>query len=127
MLHQTLPPPRASYTCIPQTLAPPAALSAIREPATYEIRSVVVLEQHRRRGVGTAVVQALLQQAGESAAVYLTTVEGPNVVFYGRLGLQEVPTPAFLVAEQLAGSVVTQLLFSKRCLVLGRPGRGGRQ
>ena len=93
----------------------------------YEIRSVVVVKAQRRRGVGTAVVRALLEQAGEGAAVYLTTIEGPNLEFYRRLGLREAPTPGFLVAEQLAGGVVTQLLFKKRCLVLGRPGSGGQR
>lgn len=87
-----------------------------------EIRSVVVLKEYRGQGIGTAVVRALLDRAG-NAPVYLTTIEGPNVPFYARLGIVELPreqVPPALVPEALAGNVVTQLFFRKRCLVLGR-------
>jgi N-acetylglutamate synthase-like GNAT family acetyltransferase len=87
-----------------------------------EIRSVVVRKGYRGQGIGTAVVQGLLDRAG-NAPVFLTTIEGPNVPFYARLGVVELPrdqVPPSLILEVLAGNVVTQVFFRKRCLVLGR-------
>lgn len=91
-----------------------------------ELKSVVVVPEHRGKGIGSGVVRQLLNQAG-GQAVFLTTISR-RATFYEAFGFRELSKgeiPGPLVAEWLLGSLVARLAVQDRCIVMAlEPERG---
>lgn len=94
-----------------------------------ELASLVVEEAERGRGVGSALISSLVQQAGD-APLYLVTI-GSRVQLYRRCGFEEVPASRFgtvplpLLLEALAGTVVAWLAVRQRLALMQLVSRGG--
>lgn len=101
---------------------------ATKMPHSLHLDELDVLPEHGRRGLGTRLVETILQQARQRGypAVTLTTLETVpwNAPFYRRLGFRVLPPPEMpaelkaLLAEEIArglpsaGRVAMQLDLS---------------
>jgi len=84
----------------------------------WELRSLVVEQQHRRRGVGTVLVEALKARCSKGDTAYLVTL-AVTQDFYKRLGFRVVTEPpAWLAPEAALGQVVSRLAGHKDGLVV---------
>mmetsp|Transcript_62756 Transcript_62756/g.198740 ORF Transcript_62756/g.198740 Transcript_62756/m.198740 type:complete len:129 (+) Transcript_62756:301-687(+) len=99
-------------------------LGSEEEPA-LELSSLVVLPEHRGKGVGTELVRKLVAQVSPSQKLYLLCL-GKRAGFYTQAaGFEEVPlspqeVPLPLLAEALLGNVVSRVLADDRCVVMRR-------
>lgn len=76
---------------------------------------------HRRRGIGSALLQELLDRAGPRT-VYITTVHSRSA-FYSNVGFGTVPlqsVPAALWFEVAAGLVVARVFAGEHLIVMKR-------
>eukprot|EP00243_Klebsormidium_subtile_P005289 TRINITY_DN2097_c0_g1_i1.p2 TRINITY_DN2097_c0_g1~~TRINITY_DN2097_c0_g1_i1.p2 ORF type:complete len:135 (+),score=20.86 TRINITY_DN2097_c0_g1_i1:591-995(+) len=86
------------------------------DPPIQELRSLVVVKEHRGRGIGTRLLQELL--AGVKGEVYLLTI-GRAIKFYQRAGFEEASDiPPQLGLELKLGNVVARIAAQDRCLVM---------
>ncbi|KAF5834743.1 hypothetical protein DUNSADRAFT_8470 [Dunaliella salina] len=75
----------------------------------WELRSLIVERQHRKKGVGTALVETLKSRCSQGDAAYLVTL-AVTQDFYKRLGFHVVAKPpAWLAPEAALGQVVSRL------------------
>ncbi|GLI70764.1 hypothetical protein VaNZ11_015794 [Volvox africanus] len=85
-----------------------------------KLQSLVVSPEHRKKGLGSALVCQRLSALRPGTAIWLTAVEC-GVSFYRRLGflqreLREVPRE--LLFEVAAGTVVARLAVNQRLVVM---------
>ncbi len=100
----------------------------------FELRSLVVVPESRGKGVGSALVAALLELAtkqveaaaagggGGGGGVFLTTTAG-RAPFYARAGFEEVElsrVPPLLQAEVAIGTFVAAVVAKDRLVVMER-------
>ncbi|KAL3934963.1 MAG: hypothetical protein SGBAC_009426 [Bacillariaceae sp.] len=85
-----------------------------RRPQLWELSSVYVVPEYRKRGIGSELVQGVLQRTKYSLKagkeVYALTL-AKTVPWYQKLGfaVESVP-PSSMALEIAAGSVITQLI-----------------
>ncbi|KAL3152691.1 hypothetical protein ABBQ38_012285 [Trebouxia sp. C0009 RCD-2024] len=88
-----------------------------------ELRTLIVRDEARGQGVGTAIMKKLLAlPAAAHTDVYLTTISR-SIPFYQRAGFQEVDRqhiPRALWFEALAGTVAAFLAVQDRLVVMKR-------
>lgn len=78
-------------------------------PGCRELGSLVVRKPYRRRGIGSALVRALLER--EAGDVYLMCREDLTT-YYERFGFQQIPlhdAPGVIKLKLLGGSVMVKL------------------
>jgi N-acetylglutamate synthase-like GNAT family acetyltransferase len=101
-----------------------AQLRPIVGNAVLELASVVVTEPNRRRGVGSKVVQALLQEGGQNSDVVLLTLS-QTAPFYAGLGfvaMDPKDAPLALRFEAAAGAaVISWAKPGTRLVIMQRP------
>ncbi|GAQ83434.1 hypothetical protein KFL_001480030 [Klebsormidium nitens] len=86
------------------------------DPPIQELRSLVVVKEHRGQGIGTRLLQELLGRI--EGEVYLLTI-GRAIKFYQRAGFEEVSdVPPQLSLELKLGNVVAKVAAQDRCLVM---------
>lgn len=88
-----------------------------------ELRTLIVDDALRGQGIGSAVMEHLLDTSAASHTdVYLTTLK-KTIPFYQKVGFQEVPrgqVPRAMWFEVLAGSIVAPLAAGDSLVVLKR-------
>mmetsp|Transcript_3023 Transcript_3023/g.5122 ORF Transcript_3023/g.5122 Transcript_3023/m.5122 type:complete len:244 (+) Transcript_3023:241-972(+) len=90
----------------------------------FELASLVITVDSRGTGLGSKIVQELVQTVGVENDVCVLTIE-PTIPFYERLGFsvldaKDVPRP--LKPEQFFGNIVAQISVSSKVVVMGRRG-----
>lgn len=104
-----------------------------KDTKAYELRSLVVVkETDRGKGIGQAVVQALMETLKADDQVWLTTIKSA-MGFYEKLGFQGRQVdlallgriPRWLLMEAIAGAVVAPVTVQQPlCIMCRHPGEG---
>jgi GNAT superfamily N-acetyltransferase len=96
-----------------------------RAPMLYELASVFVQPEYRGMGIGTELIQRVLQRhvnRGRALSdVYLLTL-ATTVAWYYNFGFEVIPedeVPAQMAFEIAAGKLITRLIGAKLCCMRG--------
>jgi ribosomal protein S18 acetylase RimI-like enzyme len=84
--------PSAAFCVIVQGAQPIGRFYVDRSPAEIRLMEISLVPQHRNRGLGTALLNQLLQEAASDGKPLTLHVErnNPATRWYERLGLQRV-------------------------------------
>ena len=100
-------------------------LEKARAPMLYELSSVFVLPEYRGMGIGSELIQRVIQRhvnRGRALSdVYLLTL-ATTVAWYYNFGFEVVPeeeVPAQMAFEIAAGKLITRLIGAKLCCMRG--------
>lgn len=104
-------------------------LEQSRPGGALELSSLVVAPEARGQQVGTRLIVALLEQAGDRD-VYLTTIGRRQQLYERQGGFRELPSllqaPLLLALEAVAGTVVAAVVARDRLIVMASRGSARR-